>query len=207
MSDEWTHIRGFKPFLSMWYDAVDEILTETDETKLANDIKLFTILRSVMLAPEKPVFVRSNKLTDLNKIPDFQHINRPNRNLARITWVPKMGPSNYGRRPFHVAPNIPSPISYFSVRDTKMFEKSDQATIRNNCVFRQEGLFTTPAHKVFTVINRDFTTEVDEPYVLYPVSEQIMNMVATNQRNRINLQTFKELTAKMYTKLQEKQRK
>jgi len=207
MPDDWIHIRGFKPFLSMWYDAVDEILKETDETKLANDIKLFKILRSVMLTPEKPVFVRSNKLTDLNKIPDFQHINRTNRNVARITWVHTIGPSNYGRRPFRVAANIPAPISYFSVRDTKMFEKSDQATIRNNCIFRQEGLFTTPAQKVFTVINRDFTTDVYEPYVLYPVSEQIMNMVATNQRNRINLQTFKEQTAKMYAKLQEQQSK
>lgn len=211
MPENWTHIRGFKPFISLWYDATEQILQEYDISRLNNDIKLFEILRAIVLSPEKPVFVRSYKLTDFNRIPDVQkHLNKtPNKPVARLTYVPPHQPSFYGRRPmFRVAPNTPSPISYLGVRNTKMFAVSERTVIRNNCAFKQDGLFNQPAHKIYTVMdNNDFIANVDDMYVLYAVSETIMEMMAKNGRKNINLQTFQDLTAKMYARLQEQQQK
>ncbi len=72
MPDNWTHITGFRPFISLWYEAVGEILQETDNTKLANDIQLFTILRNMVLTPEKPVIIHSHKLQDFNNFPEVK---------------------------------------------------------------------------------------------------------------------------------------
>lgn len=210
MSDDIVTVRGFRPFISLWYDATDQILTESDPDKLNNDIRLFEILRNIMLTPEKPIFVRSYKLNDFNRVPDIQkQLNYQNKNIARLTWASTRQPSMYGRRPnIKVAPNIPSPISYCGIRNTKMFSMSNRTVIRNNCIFKREGIFSQPAKKTYTVIdNNNFIANIEDVYVLYNVSEKIMSLVAKNARNNINLDTFQELTAKMYAQLQEQQQK
>lgn len=202
-----TPITGFKPFLSMWYDATEQILLETDENKLSNDIQLFSILREVMLAPEKPTFIRSYKLNDFTRAniqTNFQQ--RSNRNFARITYTNANRPYNYTHIPrkYKIAPNTPAPISYIGLRDTKMFEMSNQTSIHDNCIFQYAGIWDKPPHKIYTVTKNNFLTEIDEDTILHTVSERIMTMVATNTRNNINLDTFKNLTQKMLEDLQTK---
>lgn len=210
MSDDWTHITGFKPFISLWYEAVDEILKETDNSKLTNDIKLFAILRAVVLDQDRPVFIRSHKLQDFNKFPEVQtHVRNPYaNNIAKITWVPNIQPSQYGLRPsIKVAKNIPSPVSYCKVRNTKMLAISNRTTITDNCIFKQAGIFTRPAHKIYTVIDDNFSTNIDDENVLYPVSDRMMNSIIPTQGKAINLRTFQELTGAMYKKLKEQEQK
>ena len=204
-----SQIIGFKPFISMWFDATDQILTETDKTSLDNDIQLFSILRDVMLAPEKPTFIRSYKLNDFTKAniqTNFQQ--RSNRNFARITYTHANRPCNYTHIPrkYKIAPNTPAPISYIGLRDTKMFEMSNQTSIHDNCIFQYAGIWDKPPHKIYTVTKNNFLTEIDEDAILHTVAGHIMNMVATNTRNSINLDTFQNLTQKMLQKLQEKQK-
>ena len=68
--------------------------------------------------------------------------------------------------------------------------------------------FQSARKKTYTVIdNNNFIANIEDVYVLYNVSEKIMSLVAKNARNNINLDTFQELTAKMYAQLQEQQQK
>lgn len=200
-----TPITGFKPFLSMWYDATEQILLETDKNKLSNDIQLFSILREVMLAPEKPTFIRSYKLKDFLNTNVPANLHKTNRDIAKITY-------NHTNRSYYYPyrrqnnPNTPSPILYFAIRDTKMFAISNQTSIRNNCVFQNTGTWDKPPYKIYTVSKDKFLTEIAKDQILHTVSGRIMNMVATNTRNSINLDTFQNLTQKMLQKLQEKQK-
>ena len=67
MSDsKFIPVRGFQSFISLWYEACGQISHEYNKTTLDNDIKLFCLLRKMILTSEKPVFVRSYKLKDLN---------------------------------------------------------------------------------------------------------------------------------------------
>ncbi len=114
--------------------------------------------------------------------------------------------SQYGLRPnIKVNKNIPSPISYFKIRDANLLAISNRTTITNNCVFKQAGTFTRPAHKIYTIINGNFKTNIDDTNVLYWVSERIANEIIPTQTKAINLQTFQELTANMCQRLKEEQ--
>ncbi len=200
-----SQIIGFKPFISMWFDATDQILTETDKTRLDNDIQLFSILRDVMLAPEKPTFIHSYKLKDFSNTNVPATLHKTNRDIAKITYNHTNWPYYYPYR-HQNNPNTPSPILYFAIRDTKMFAISNQTSIRDNCVFQNTGTWDKPPYKIYTVSKDNFLTKIDKDQVLHTVAGRIMNMVATNTRNSINLDIFQNLTQKMLQKLQEKQK-
>ncbi len=210
-SSEFITITGFKSFTSMWFDACELISQETIPETVDNDIKLFEILRAVMLSKEQPVFIRSYKLSDFNNHTNIQNILKtPYNQRAHVSWkrVYKPYPSQPQPSPrFKIAPNTPAPVSYLRVNDTKIVSALNFVKIHDNCIFKPAGTFETPIKKEYTVIKNDFIVRLDDTSIFYPVSSEIMNMFANNQRNSITLKTFQEQTDKMHKTLLEKRAK
>ena len=204
LNSQFTPIRGFKSFTSLWYEACEQISQEYNITTLDNDIKLFCLLRKMVLTSENPVFVRSYKLKDLNlpmnKTGTF--LIAPDKR-AYTSWnhIPKPRcMDQYPPYKKHIAPNTPAPISYLRIGNAKIIEYKNQIQILNNCVFEPTELYK-PNDNLYTVSDDNFATTLDNACAFYPVSSKIVAMFATKQQNCFNLKTFKELTEKMYQKL------
>jgi len=202
---EFAKIQGFRSFASLWYDACEQIAKETSKDNLDNDIKLFTILRTMMLSPDKAVFIRSHKLNDFN-VPNnkvLSTLNNKYKNSSHVSWNRISTPRSPTFRPVQkikVAPHTPAPISYLNIGNSKIISYQKQIDVQDDCVFEPTELYN-PNEKLYTVINDNFLTTLDNTCVLYPVSCEIVTMFATQSQNRINIKTFQELTGNMYQKL------
>lgn len=207
MTDEpFVTVQGFKPFTSLWYDACRQISQECNKEIVDNDIKLFTTLRNIVLSSEHPTFLNSYKLTDFNTPNNRVRstLSTPIKNSVAVSWNRILQPYTPVPHYKHIKPaNIkykPAPVSYLHVGETKIIGHKHSITIKNDCVFETPEPYTSN-HKVYTVIDNDFVVKLDKTKVLYNVSMEIMAMFANNQKSRINLRTFQDLTNDMYQKL------
>ena len=203
---------GFKTFTSLWNDAYDQISKEFLASVMDDDIKLFTILRNVVLYPDKITFIRSYKLTDFNGIiPKMRAtLDTPYSKRAHVSWnhIPQpYGPSLASKPRKKNAPNTPAPISCLHAGNTKIICHKTQIKIDDNdCVFEPTEC-CDPNEKLYTVVDNDFIAKLDSTCVLYPVSSRIMQMFATNAKSCINLKFFQESTEIMRKNLLTKRSK
>ncbi len=202
----YVEIIGFKSFTGLWNEACDQISKESLASNIDNDLKLFCLLRSMVLSSEKPTFVRSYKLHDLN-IPinnNRTYFDFPTKNRIHVSWNHISQPNASYRNIQHRNPKIikpkPAPVSFLRVGSSKLVEYKNILKIQNDCVFEQQNL-SLPTEILYTIYNEEFSATLDKTRVFYPISREIVNMFATNRRHNINLKTFQELTDDMYKKL------
>lgn len=198
-------VHGFKSFTSLWDEACAQISQECVRDFIDNDIKLFALLRAMVLSPEKPTFIRGNKLTDFcvqnNKVRTT--LTKYPTNPARISW--NHIPQPYvPQRPFYTPTKQPvykpASVAYLHIGNTKIIEHYDYITIKNDCILKVTDSHTPPK-QLYTIIDDDFVARLDNTRVLFPVSQNMIKIFAANKTPNINLKIFKELTEEMYKKL------